>query len=1218
MNMLLLSMTIVAILIALGVYLKMDSITKWIKVNKKKAGAIGIGIATVLAGGSAILIPTGDNPYTITKDIEIDFDATHTSWFGVNIVGTDLDWTSNTFPLAANVTGDANLEIFGTWGESHDENNPDDTNDGTIVCMDSTDGSVIWHVEGSGYGSHTCLDLYDVDFDGDLELLAAGYYDITLFNAATGAEIWNIGPSDFEENGYSGDPERYDHPTVFLNIENVCYLYVPNAVGNINSQDGAIQKFEMTYTAGQVTGYSQVASNNNPVHPCHAGLAAEDLDGDGDVEIILNDRAGGGSTGHGLQIFDEDLTLEYEDTTVACSSSCPVVVDIDGDGDFEVVVSRQHNTNAGICVYDYAAGVGSQYTGKYDQTLSLNSHYTPIVYDLDNDGHIELNTAHDEDNSEGLHVWDLTDWNEDEEIPDTNGNGWARPCQIADLGGDPDELDLLCSIWNSNGFEIWTRTATDDYSLEANFRGENFDTNPETTVIADVDRDGLNEIVSLKGSSTKNGYYSWESTGEVTTPEPNTHHWMYSYRRNGVAEYIHDPVHLYNPLETIKWNIDFADEYSWVPTDTSWSCTTTPLAADVVGDSALEIFVGFGRASTTWDENTEDDQGAIVCINPSTGYEVWHYTNKNLSNRCYMELYDVDQDGDLELFVGSLSMAIMLHADTGVELWSIHNSYPYAPHDNPFVGAVGEGRLDKPAVIINVDGTVYLYHAQSEYLCKRNAVTGVLVGSPGYTTHPHYPCHGGLSAEDLDGDGNIELILNDRLSGGSPSGYKSVQIYDTDLNLETSADNTYPACSSHVSAIYDIDDDDDFEVITGHQAGSSSGLCITDYVSSTTINKYTGKWQKNVPGIFQVHHFFATYDVDGDGYPEIFAGGDNDHETKVFDTNSWVVEASIADPVSVDYMECPLIANILGDSDMEIIAGANSGTGAEQCEFYDLTYTMVGQTPNNDLDYSYITSWSVLVADVDRDDLNELFAYRTYSQLGTRRVQMTCYETTGDIPSPEPRTVNYAYSLRRLNVVEHIPAPDETDAYTTTIRNGGIDYFTWMGEDGISASTVGDLIEGFDAANEYIATWSLLAWDATDALWDKYTGDGLSGDFVIDTFDVIMVYVEGTGTQIITMTADGTVDYDATREFTLTYNAAVNKGYNYFGYTKSDVGTLSAVAGKITGIVNGELVAWWDDSEYEWRAWIYGFTTQDYDIGLNDVFLSKLGASRNIAIGEAS
>ena len=179
---------------------------------------------------------------------------------------------------------------------------------------------------------------------------------------------------------------------------------------------------------------------------------------------------------------------------------------------------------------------------------------------------------------------------------------------------------------------------------------------------------------------------------------------------------------------------------------------------------------------------------------------------------------------------------------------------------------------------------------------------------------------------------------------------------------------------------------------------------------------------------------------------------------------------------------------------------------------------------------------------------------------------------------------------------------DYLNRVQTTIREDGVDYFVWMG-DTITASALNTILttEGCSLTDsgEYIAKWNTSGvWnnDANvDGLWYKYIGaDGSGHDFSINTFDVIKINLDDSGTQTIWISQNISVNYSATVNQTLEDNSTQGKGYNYWGWLK-DVDTTLSTINSTVGLSNGtnwtEAIAMWNETTYTWNYWFPGLPT---------------------------
>jgi len=205
-------------------------------------------------------------------------------------------------------------------------------------------------------------------------------------------------------------------------------------------------------------------------------------------------------------------------------------------------------------------------------------------------------------------------------------------------------------------------------------------------------------------------------------------------------------------------------------------------------------------------------------------------------------------------------------------------------------------------------------------------------------------------------------------------------------------------CSSQCLAIVDVNGDGVLDAVS-----CQSSIRVVD---GATGEKMPGKWGgTGTTG----HSLFSIYDIDDDGNLELITCWNQDGGTrpaKVWDMGRWALDATLD-----AFAESPMMADVVGDSRLEIIGGSDwkwdPDDGSKGVKIYNQNYELI-----HTIHAAAIAT--TLVQDIDNDGLNELVIISSDGVL-------KAYETTAVAPTPRVRTDSLYYSERNMGVGVYVP-----------------------------------------------------------------------------------------------------------------------------------------------------------------------------------------------------
>jgi len=346
-------------------------------------------------------------------------------------------------------------------------------------------------------GSPICM---DVDGDGTNEIIQSSL-DWSSYYGGGRVDIWGT-----DGNSLPNWPVEFD-----------VFWPTTNAVGDIDGDgdyelvigseiDNVLYAYHIE--SGQIVDGNWPALFGSWYGYVSAGPVLADLDGDGDSEILMALDAES-SASDGLYAFQGDGVSMWQRRY---TSEGPIsVADFDGDGDVEI----------GLC--GYGPGLSRVYTfildhqGQQMKRWRGGSPKGTVVADLDADGTPEL-IACTEDEVMAVHADGSTLWKERVYDPLEE----AGTLSVGDIDGDGyDEVYVTTYVVEADGF-AFTRLYAFDHTGrqldEAGYPKIIMGTPMRSTpLIADIDGDEQKELVFAPGGEP---IMAWEADGSVTPGFP--------------------------------------------------------------------------------------------------------------------------------------------------------------------------------------------------------------------------------------------------------------------------------------------------------------------------------------------------------------------------------------------------------------------------------------------------------------------------------------------------------------------------------------------------------------------------------------------------------------------------------------------------------------------------------------------------------------------------
>ncbi len=378
------------------------------------------------------------------------------------------------------------------------------------------DGSFAWYENAAGNGtvwtrrtiasgvpSPRALVAADVDGDGDLDAVAASagddtvaWYENTLRNGTAWTQRVISSAATGAAAVFAADVDRDGQVDVVAALRDADTLaWYENVAGNGTA-----------WTARVATTLADGV----------AGVAAGDLDGDGDVDLVS------ASTFDGTVAWCENLdgagaSWSRHVISAAVAAATPAALaDLDGDGDLDVLSASQ--TGDAVVWFENAAGDGSSWTPR-TVSAALDLPLSLVPADIDGDGDLDVATASVLDDKIG--------WSRNQTLhrgacfvarePLTTGAPAAGPLSLGDVDGDGD-VDVLPQAAGSQAVSWYENLPGNGSSWSARTVAASAPVPWYVTRLADVDGDGDLDVAAFGVGSSPSAFvlFWYENAGGGT------------------------------------------------------------------------------------------------------------------------------------------------------------------------------------------------------------------------------------------------------------------------------------------------------------------------------------------------------------------------------------------------------------------------------------------------------------------------------------------------------------------------------------------------------------------------------------------------------------------------------------------------------------------------------------------------------------------------------
>ncbi|MFK7895242.1 MAG: FG-GAP repeat domain-containing protein [Myxococcota bacterium] len=703
--------------------------------------------------------------------------------------------------------------------------------------------------------------------------------------------------------------------------------------------------------------------------------ALADLDGDGDLDLILGQSTGdfayheNTGTATAPNFVEQTGSASPLNGVGYSQSSSPHMVDLDADGDLDMVsgqaggeISYYRNTGSATNAnFVLQSGPTNPLDGPSSFMSALDTNTRRLAMaDVDGDGDVDLVVQqfsvffYFENIGTPVNPVFLYQTGTDNPFDGLGSTFTAQGLRFHDLDGDSD-LDLVLTIGfglryaentgsvNAPVFELLEDEANPLKEADLNFRPR--------PAFGDLDGDGDLDLVAMDGDLGTLVYFenlqgdlverekranvfdglSLASLGSGLAPamadlDADGDLDLLAGQSGGDFRYFENTgsanapsftaqVGIQNPLDGFDAGLD-----------------SIPAIGDLDGDGDLDLLVGINTGFFVYYSNTGTANSPVFTEltgagNPLDGVNGGVFAQPTLA--------DLDGDLDLDLMVGGLSAGFRYFENTGSALSPVFTLQvgaanpldginPGNTHSVWFGDLDSDGDLDAVALGFS---PVYLENTGS----ATNPVFVPQAINQGAFRYSELSQNGeNPTGGDLDGDGDIDLLYQ-----GGPSGVTYFENLDSVMIERVGSGNPLEGqdiglVSSPVQA--DLDGDGDLDVISGKLDGTFSYFLNTGTATSPAFILQVGAADPLDGEGTGGSSSPALADFDHDGDLDLFVGASSGEILYYSNVGSSTNPVFNFQPFSgVDYIDVgisssPTMADLDGDGDPDLLVGEAFGT----------------------------------------------------------------------------------------------------------------------------------------------------------------------------------------------------------------------------------------------------------------------------------------------------